>query len=92
MFARAAAKSIGGFVATMGELNMLVFTGGIGEHDAIVRAKICAGMEAFGVRLDEDENIKNARDIGWVERAIRVEVIATDEDVQIARHVVRLLR
>jgi acetate kinase len=92
MFARAAAKAIGGFVATMGELNMLVFTGGIGEHDAIVRAKICAGMDIFGVRLSADENAKNARDIGRVGGAVSVEVIATDEDGQIARHVARLLR
>ncbi len=91
MFARAAAKAIGGLVATMGELDTLVFTGGIGEHDAEVRAKICAGMEIFGVRLDEDENKKNARDIGWIERAISVEVIETDEDGQIARHVNALL-
>ena len=42
MFARAAAKAIGGFVATMGNLDTLVFTGGIGEHDADVRAKICS--------------------------------------------------
>jgi acetate kinase len=91
MFARAAAKAIGGFVATMGDLNALVFTGGIGEHDADVRARICSGMEIFGVRLDEDENKKNARDIGWIERAISVLVIETDEDGQIARHVARML-
>jgi acetate kinase len=92
MFARAAAKAIGGFVATMGDLNALVFTGGIGEHDADVRARICSGMEVFGLRLDENENKKNARDIGWIERAISVEVIESDEDGQIARHVAALLR
>jgi acetate kinase len=95
MFARAAAKAIGGFVATMGNLDTLVFTGGIGEHDADVRAKICAGMEIFGLRLNEKENEKNAREIGQVERverAISVKVIETDEDGQIARHVQRMLK
>jgi acetate kinase len=92
MFTRAAAKAIGGLITTMGNLDTLVFTGGIGEHDAAVRAKICAGMEIFGLRLDEDQNKKNARDIGWIERAISVKVIETDEDGQIARHVVQLLR
>jgi len=92
MFARTAAKAIGGFVATMGNLDTLVFTGGIGEHDADVREKICAGMEIFHLRLDEDKNKKNARDIGWIERAISVLVIESDEDGQIARHVVQLLR
>jgi acetate kinase len=92
MFARAAAKAIGGFVATMGEVDALVFTGGIGEHDAEVRAAICEGMEIFGVQLDEGENRKNAREINWGERRVSVRVIESDEDGQIARHVARLLQ
>ena len=91
MFARAAAKAIGGFVATMGEFDTLVFTGGIGEHDPEVRAKICHGMEIFGLRLDEKENKKNAQKIGRSDSAISVQVIETDEDAQIARHVAALL-
>ena len=85
MFARAAAKAIGGFAATMGKLDALVFTGGIGEHDADVRARICAGMEIFGVRLDEEGNAKNAAEIARVDCAVSVRVIETDEDGQIAR-------
>ena len=92
MFARAAAKAIGGFVATMGKLDTLVFTGGIGEHDADVRAKICGGMEIFGVQLDEDENKKSATTISRRDRAVSVQVIESDEDGQIARHVAALLR
>ncbi|HEY2821447.1 MAG TPA: acetate/propionate family kinase [Candidatus Acidoferrum sp.] len=92
MFARVAAKAIGGFVATMGKLDTLVFTGGIGEYDAEVRAKICNGMEIFGLRLDEDENKKNAQRIGRPDRAISVQVIETDEDGQIASHVADLLK
>jgi acetate kinase len=91
MFARAAAKAIGGFIATIGELDTIVFTGGIGEHDTDIRARICAGMEIFGVRLDEDENAKNAAEIAWVDCAVSVRVIETDEDGQIARHVTALL-
>ena len=91
MFARAAAKAIGGFAATMGSLDALVFTGGIGEHDADVRTRICAGMEIFGVRLDEEGNAKNAAEIAGVDCAVSVRVIETDEDGQIARHVTALL-
>jgi acetate kinase len=91
MFARAAAKAIGGFVATMGDLDTLVFTGGIGEHDAAVRAKICSGMKIFGVQLDEGRNEKSAQTISGSGSAISVEVIETDEDGQIARHVAALL-
>jgi acetate kinase len=92
MFARTAAKATGGFVVTMGKLDMLVFTGGIGEHDARVRSNICGGMGIFGLRLDENQNKKNAREIGWVDNVISVEVIESDEDGQIARHVHTLLR
>ncbi len=91
MFARAAAKAIGGFVATMGELDTLVFTGGIGEHDPEVRAKICSGMEIFGLQLDQSANKKGATEIASHDSAISVQVIETDEDAQIARHVTTLL-
>lgn len=91
MFARAAAKAIGGFVATMGKLDALVFTGGIGEHDAEVRTEICAGMEIFGMRLDENENKKSSPRIDQSRGSISVEVIESDEDGQIARHVARML-
>ena len=92
MFSRAAAKAIGGFVATMGELDTLVFTGGIGEHDPDVRAKICRGMEIFGLQLDENANKKGATEIASHDSAISVQVIETDEDGQIARHVTALLQ
>jgi acetate kinase len=92
MFARAAAKAIGGFVATMGELDALVFTGGIGEHDPDVRAKICRGMEIFGLQLEENANKKGATEIASHDSAISVQVIETDEDAQIARHVTALLQ
>jgi acetate kinase len=92
MFARAAAKAIGGFAATMGKLDALIFTGGIGEHDADVRARICSGMEPFGIRLDEIENNKNATTISRSASATSIHVIETDEDTQIARHVTALLQ
>ncbi len=91
MFARVATKAIGGFVATVGNLDALVFTGGIGEHDAEVRAKICGGMKIFGVQIDEDQNKKGAPIISHSNGAVSVKVIAADEDGQIARHVARLL-
>jgi acetate kinase len=49
-------------------------------------------MGIFGLRLDENQNKKNAREIGWVDNVISVEVIESDEDGQIARHVHTLLR
>ena len=91
MFARTAAKAIGGFAAVMGKVDTLVFTGGIGEHDANIRAQICAGMEPFGLRIDELENEANSLKISRSASSTSVEVIESDEDGQIARHVAHLL-
>jgi acetate kinase len=93
MFARSAKKAIGGYVAVLGGLDLLVFTGGIGEHDAAVREKICEGMECFGVRLDREANQGNAAGIiSSGDSAARVRVLTSDEETQIARIVFGLLK
>jgi acetate kinase len=91
MFARSAKKAIGSYVAVLGGLDLLVFTGGIGEHDAAVREKICEGMECFGVRLDREANQENAGTISSGDSAARVRVLTSDEEAQIARIVFGLL-
>src|SRR5206468_1950325 len=52
MFGYGVRKAIGAFAAVLGGLDLLVFTGGIGEHAPAVRAEACRGLEALGVRLD----------------------------------------
>ena len=49
-------RYLGGYVFTLGSVDAVVFTGGIGEHDAQTRAAVCAGLEAFGIVLDPDAN------------------------------------
>jgi len=66
--------------------------GGIGEHDFDVHAKICSGMEIFGLQLDENENKKDATEIASHDSAVSAQAIKTDEDGQIARHVTALIR
>jgi acetate kinase len=92
MFARSAKKMIGSYVAILGGLDLLVFTGGIGEHDAEVRAAICAGLECFGLRLDRKANQQNAETINAADSAVEVRVVTSDEETQIARIVFRLLK
>jgi acetate kinase len=92
MFARSAKKAIGSYVAVLGGLDLLVFTGGIGEHDAAVREKICEGLECFGVRLDREANQGNAGTISSGDIAARVRVLTSDEETQIARIVFGLLQ
>src|SRR5580700_6589191 len=91
MFARSAKKAIGSYVAVLGGLDLLVFTGGIGEHDANVRSLICEGLECYGSRLDPEANQRNAGTISRTDSAVRVRVVTSDEETQIARLVFRIL-
>jgi acetate kinase len=91
IFCRTAKKTIGSFIALLGGLDLLVFTGGIGEHDARVREQICSGLDALGITLDPQANQKNLRQIHSASSRAQVNVIASDEDGQIARHTYQLL-
>jgi acetate kinase len=86
------AKWIGGYVAELGGLDMLVFTGGIGENDIASRVEICAGLGALGITLDAARNnVQGAAVISADHSAVIVRVIPPAEDLMIVNHVVRLL-
>jgi acetate kinase len=86
MFCYQARKFIGAFAAALGGLDTLVFTGGIGEHAATVRAEICSGLQYLGVALDGAANNRNAEVITAAGGRCVVRVVETDEDLMIARH------
>jgi acetate kinase len=79
-------KWIGAFTAVLNGIDTLVFTGGIGERAAPVRAKICSGLEYLGVALNAAANERNSEVISLTGSECRVRVIETDEDLMIARH------
>jgi len=86
------AKWIGGYVAELGGLDMLVFTGGIGENDIATRAEVCAGLGTLGSMLDKSRNnVQGAAVISADYSPVMVRVIAPAEDLMIVNHVVRLL-
>jgi acetate kinase len=86
------AKWIGSYVAELGGLDMMVFTGGIGENDIDSRAEICAGLSALGIVLDaERNNVRGAATISAKNSPITVRVIPPAEDLIIVNHVLRLL-
>jgi acetate kinase len=91
LFCYLARKALGGLVAALGGLDTLVFTGGIGEHAAPVRARIAADFEFLGLALDPDRNARHAPVISRDDSRVVVRVIATNEDLVIARHTQRLL-
>jgi len=83
---------IGSFVAELGGLDMLVFTGGIGENDIASRAEICAGLSALGIIVDpERNNVRGEAVISAANSPVTVRVIPPAEDLMIVNHVVRLL-
>lgn len=78
-------KAIGALAAAVGGLDTLVFSGGIGEHASIVRARICEGLPFLGIRLDTSLNARHAPIISSATSLVVVRVIPTDEESMIAR-------
>jgi acetate kinase len=86
------ARWIGSYVAELNGLDMLVFTGGIGENDIASRAEICAGLGALGIMLDPARNnVRGEAVISAGNSPVTVRVIPPAEDLIIVNHVVRLL-
>jgi acetate kinase len=91
MFCYQVRKSIGAFAAALGGLDLLVFTGGIGERAAPVRWEACQGLEHLGLWLDPERNTAHADTVSRPDSRCMVRVIPTDEDLMIARHTLAAL-
>lgn len=78
---------IGAMLASLGGLDALIFTAGVGENSAVVRAATCQAFGFIGLKLDEEKNQQSPidRDISAVDSAVRILVIHTQEDWEIAR-------
>ena len=83
-FCYQAKKWIGSFAAALGGLDTLIFSGGIGEHSAEIRKRICENLLFLGVDLDEDKNKGNEPIISASLGKVTVRVITTDEEWMIA--------
>jgi acetate kinase len=94
MFCYRVRKYIGAYLTVLGGVHAIVFGGGIGENAATVRARICAGMEWCGFRLDEDRNSKAVGSEACIsagDATVHAYVIPVDEGLMIARNTVRSL-
>jgi len=87
-----ARQHVGALAATLGGLDTLVFTGGIGEQAPSIRAGICRGLEHLGVALDDAANDAHADVVSAPGAGCVVRVVRTDEDLVIARHTAALVR
>ena len=86
MFCYSVRKQIAAMIAVLDGIDMLVFCGGIGENDALVRAEICSGLAWFGFGLDAERNRTVTNPINNPASRIAVHVLTSQEDEQIARH------
>ena len=91
VFCREVKKRIGACVAVLGGLDGLVFSGGIGENAAPVRARICEGLDVFGIRLDPAHNAAGAGVISADGMPATVRIIHADEEQVIAAETARLV-
>jgi acetate kinase len=95
MFCYSVAKQIGAMITVLNGIDALVFTGGIGEHDSIVRQLICDQLAYLKIVLDDEKNQEDHTDnihtISESTTSCAVRVVSSQENVQIARHAAILL-
>jgi len=91
-FIYAMAKYAGAYAAVLGGLDAFVFTAGIGEHSAPVRAALCDKLAWLGVKLDAQANASGGPRISTLDSGVSVWVIPTDEELMIAQHTLALVR
>ena len=86
MFCYSVRKQVAAMIAALGGIDLLVFTGGIGENDVETRAAICGGLSWLGVSLDEARNRSANNPINDSRSHCAVHVLPSQKDEQIARH------
>lgn len=91
LYVRRIVREIGALTAVLGGLDLLVFTAGIGEHNAIIRERVCKGLSFLGVLLDPSANDRHGPTISGDSSRIPVVVEPTNEEWVAARHAVQLL-
>ncbi len=84
-------KYVGAYAAVLGRVDGLVFTGGVGENSAEVRSRVCTGLEAFGMSIDEAQNQRVTTESRAIDRAVlptKILVVPTNEELEIAEQTI----
>ena len=86
-------KNIGMFAAVMNGVDLIVFTGGIGEHNSRLRRRVCENLQYLGVNFDYEANVAFGEDamLSVPESKVKVALITTDEELVIARDTMRIV-
>ncbi len=87
MFAYEVKKYVGAYIAAMGGVDVLTFTAGVGENSAAMRARVCEGLECFGIKICDTRNQVRGKEalISTDDSKVKVYVIPTNEELMIAR-------
>ncbi|QJD96813.1 acetate kinase [Mucilaginibacter robiniae] len=88
MYAYRIKKYIGSYAAVLNGLDAIIFTAGVGENDALVRELVCTDLEYLGIRLNKEENqirSKQIHDISAADSTVKILVVPTNEELEIAR-------
>jgi acetate kinase len=93
LFVHRIRQTVGGMVATLGGIDALVFTAGVGEHAPEIRRQVCENMDFLGLKIDRhaNENCQPDADISMSSSAARILVISTREDLTIVRQTLQVL-
>lgn len=93
MFVYRIKKYIGSYLAILGKVDAIIFTGGIGENSIKTREKVCAGLENIGIILDNDKNSQPLKDINKINKKgeIKLFAVRTNEELEIAIQMKKLL-
>jgi acetate kinase len=93
VFVRAVRHYVGAFMLEMGGLDVLTFSGGIGENSAAIRAAVCKGLATFGIDLDKQWNsvVQRQGVISTLESQVKVLIVPANEEVVVARAAADLL-
>ena len=92
LFVYRVGRELGSLTAALGGIDAVVFTGGIGEHAAPVRARVCDNSAWLGIRLDPAANLGGGPRITTADSAVSAWAIATNEELMIARHTLACIR
>ncbi|MGV9772743.1 acetate/propionate family kinase [Streptosporangium sp. NPDC003464] len=84
-------KYVGAYYAVLGTVDVIAFTGGVGENSPLVRQTALAGLEALGIAVDPARNQRGERLISADGAAVKVAVIPTDEELEIARETLEVV-
>ena len=94
VFVRSIRRYLGAFLVELGGLDVLTFSGGIGENSARIRAEVCRGLEVFGIRLDEQANLAGRGEIriSAPDSSVPVWIVPADEERIVARATAQVIQ